>query len=341
MSATLEKNEFDSSNIFVFLIRWWKQLAIICFTAAIVGVVVSSPVFITPLYESTVVMFPAKSNNISQALYGGNIDFLQYGDVDDAERLLQVLGSTAVRDKVVERFNLFEHYEIPDDSKYKNTTLREIYNSNITSRRTPYGAVEIYVRDKDPQMAADIANEIAALVDTIQNDIRQQRALLAYQVAKEQLDNIIYQINETDDSLKAIMKKGIYDYDAQAERITQQLAQDISSNNRRGIEALNEELEAIRQYGGTFLAQKAHLQQVSNSRSHFQRIMDEARADLDNFVSFKFIIDDAFPAEKKVYPVRWIIVFLTTFSAGLAGIVAIMGYENLRKKKIIGNKSAE
>ncbi|MFN3556831.1 MAG: hypothetical protein ACK4VN_12800 [Bacteroidales bacterium] len=327
--------EFDSTNIFVFFIRWWKHLAILCFAAALMGAIFSSPMFITPLYESTVLMFPAKSTSLSRAVFGTNVDFLEYGDVDDAERLLQVLGSTAVRDRVVELFDLYEHYEIPEDSKYRNTTLRRIYGSNVSARRTPYGAVEVRVRDRDPEMAANMANVIAALADTIQNDIRQQRALLAYQVAKQRHDNIIYEIGVTEDSLRVIMQKGIYEYEAQAEMLTQQLAIDLSRGNTQGIRAIEKQLEVIQQYGGNFMTQKAHLEQVSRTLHGVQRIMQEARADLDNFVSFKFLIDDAFVAERKVYPVRWLIVFMATFAAAFMGVVVLMTYENLQKKGIL------
>jgi uncharacterized protein involved in exopolysaccharide biosynthesis len=61
--------------------------------------------------------------------------------------------------------------------------------------------------------------------------------------------------------------------------------------------------------------------------------MQEARADLENFVPFKFLIDEAFVAEKKVYPVRWLIVFLATFAAGFMGTLSIMTYENLTQKR--------
>ncbi len=335
MSKQPVTNEFDSTNIFMFLIRWWKHLAIIGFSAAVLAAVFSSPIFITPLYESTVLMFPAKSTSLSRAVFGTNMDFLEYGDVDDAERLLQVLGSTAVRDKVVERFDLFSHYDIDEDARYRNTTLRKIYGSNVSSRRTPYGAVEVRVRDKDPEMAAQMANEISALADTIQNDIRQERALMAYQVARQSYENTLQEINHTRDSLRNIMQKGIYQYNAQAEMLTQQLAIDISRGNTRGVNALEEQLEVIRDYGGSFVAQNEHLQQLSRSLHNTQRVMQEARADLENFVSFKFLIDDAFVAERKVYPVRWIIVFLATFAATFTGIVALMGYEHLHKKGII------
>ena len=310
-------------------------MGIICFSAAVLAVIFSSPVFITPLFESTVLMFPAKSSSLSRAVFGTNVDFLEYGDVDDAERLLQVLGSTAIRDKVVERFDLFEHYEIDEDDKYKNTNLRRIYNSNISSRRTPYGAVEIRVRDKSPEMAADIANEISALADTIQNDIRQQRALLAYQVARQSYENMLHEINVTRDSLTTLMGMGVYQFNAQAERLTQQLAREIGAGNTRGVQAIEDRLDVLKNYGGTFITQNEHLAQVSRNLHVVQRVMQEARADLDNFVSFKFLIDDAFVAERKVYPTRWLIVFLATFAAGVMGVLSLMTYEHLLNKGII------
>jgi len=328
-------NEFDSTNIFLFFLRWWKQLAIVGFTAAVLAAIFSSPFFITPLFESTVVVFPAKSSSLSRAVFGSNVDFLEYGDVEDAERLLQVLESTAIRDRIVERFDLFTHYEIPEDSEFRNTTFRKIYNSNISSSRTIYGAVEIKVRDKDPEMAANLANEIAALADTIQNEIRQERALMAYKTAVQRYENLKREIIKTEDSLRTVMSRGIYQYDTQSEMFTRQLAIDISNNNQRGIRELEDRLGVIIDNGGEFLTQRAHLEQVSRSLSGVQRIMEEARADLENFVPFKFLIDEAFIAEKKVYPVRWLIVFFSTLAAGIVGILGIMTYENLTKKGII------
>jgi uncharacterized protein involved in exopolysaccharide biosynthesis len=338
MSNTEVKNDFDSTNILEFIVRWWKHLAIIGFAAALAGVIFSSPYFITPLYESTSVMFPATSHSLSRAVFGANVDFLQYGDVADAERLLQVLGSTAVRDRVVEHFNLYDHYEIPEDSKFRQTELRQQYGSNISAKRTLYGAVEIKVRDKDPVMAADIANHLAALGDTIQNEIRRDRALLAYNVARQRYENIVNEIAATEDSLRLLMAKGIYHYESQSERLTQQLAIDISANNQRSIRELEKRIGILENHGGEFMAQRAHLNQVSNTLSGVQRIMQEARADLENFISFKYLLDDAFVAEKKVYPTRWLIVFLSAFAAGLMGIIALMTYENLERKGIIRPK---
>jgi hypothetical protein len=333
------RNEFDSTSVFLFIIRWWKHLAIICFVAALGGVIFSSPIFITPKFESKVVMFPASTNSISRAVLGGpNVarnDFLQYGDVEDAERLLQVLSSAAIRDKISNQFDLISHYDIPDDSRYKNTLLQRNFRENIKFNRTKFGAVEITVRDKDPIMAAAIANEIAAQVDSVQNAIRRDRAIQAFEIARKQYSDLQEEIKQTEDSLKVIMRMGIYDIEAQATMLTQQLAIDLSVGNTRGVRAIEERLNVLSEYGGAYMHLSAYLLNISGSLSGLQRRFQEARVDMENVAPFKFVIDNAFEAERKVYPIRWLIVFMSTFAAGFGAIMVIMVYENLSSKGII------
>jgi len=42
-------------------------------------------------------------------------------------------------------------------------------------------------------------------------------------------------------------------------------------------------------------------------------------------------VSTAFPAEKKSYPVRWVIVVVSTFATLLAAIIAILLLENIRQ----------
>lgn len=335
------KKDFDSTNVFLFIIRWWKHLAIICLIAALAGAVFSGPRFITPMFESTVTMFPASTASISRAVLGGpgSQDFLQYGSVEDAERLLQVLGSVAIRERVAGRFNLMAHYGIAPDVQFRRTRLNRTYAENISSRRTQFGAVEISVRDKDPVMAADIANEMAALADSVQNEMRYQRALQAYQVAKINYEGLLEELRITEDSLRQVMKSGVYDFEGQSAMLTQQLAIDLSTGNTRGIRAIEERLSTIGEMGGAYLFLSTNIQHISFNLVSLQRRMQEAKTDLDNFLNFKFIIDPAFEAERKVYPVRWLIVFLATFGAGLMGVISLMVYENLASKGIISEKN--
>jgi len=336
------KKDFDSTNVFLFIIRWWKHLGIICFAAALAGAIFSGPRFITPMFESTVTMFPSTTSSISRAVLGGpgatRQDFLQYGDVEDAERLLQVLGSVAIRDRVKERFNLMEHYGIGLEEKYRRTRFNRIYAENISSRRTQFGAVEVSVRDKDPVMAADIANEIAALSDSVQNEMRYQRALQAFEVARLNYEGLLQELKLTEDSLRKVMQSGVYDLEGQSSMLTQQLAIDLSAGNTRGVRAIEERLSAIGQSGGAYIFLSTNIQHISYNLVTLQRRMQETKTDLDNFLNFKFIIDPAFEAERKVYPTRWLIVFLATFGAGLMGVISLMVFENLLAKGLITEK---
>ncbi len=330
--------EFDSSNIFLFFIRWWKHLLIIAFVAGVLSVIFSSPWFITPKYESTVSMFPAKSQSLSKAVMVNHEDFLEYGDVDDAERLIEVLGSSNVRERVVRRFNLLDHYEIDKNDKQKDFHLRNIYNSNVNINRTTYGAVEVTVRDNDPQMAADMANEIAALGDTIKNEIRAERATIAYNMAKGRRDIVLTELMQTRDTLRKIMKTGVEAQENQAEMLYRQLAKDLSAHNIAGVQAIEERLESIREGGAGFISQKGRLETASGALISAELLLQMTEADKNSFIPYKYLIDEAVPSFKKAYPVRWLIVFLSVFASGFMGVVVIMAYENMQKKGIIGSR---
>ncbi len=342
----MERNKevFDSANVFLFFIRWWKHLFIICAIAAIAAAIFSGPRFITPKFQSTVTMFPASGGSLSRAVLSGAAarqDFLEYGDVEDAERLLQVLESGNIRDRIVQRFDLLSHYEIGEDAQFRHTTLTEMYRGNISFRRTQFGAVEISVRDKDPGMAAAIANELAALADTVQNELRHERASLAYEVASNQYHTLRQHVTEAEDSLRKIMRLGVFDLEAQSGMLTRQLAKDLSANHTEGVRNIDERLAMLGDHGGAYVFHAAYLSNVSEHLIMIQRRYQEAKSDLESFLPFKYVLDSAFEAERKVYPVRWLIVFLSTFAAGFMGVMIIMVYENLLDKGIIKQKQAK
>ncbi len=334
----INKYEFDSSNVFFFFIRWWKHLAIVGFIGLLAGVIFSAPVFITPMFESRATMFPAMPSSVSKSVIMAWSDFGTFGEKEESERILEILKSANLRDRVTERFNLMSHYEIPADSKYPKTYLTAEYRSNFKYSRTQYGAIEVRVRDKDPELAAEMANYVAAMVDTVMNDIRYKRLKLAHDVAEKEFMTMHEQRVMFQDSLRNVMDKGVIDIGAQVQMLTRQLAMDLSERNNYGSEALENRLKKVSEYGGQQMYQSGYLNLIVGDLMVLQRRYQEAQADLMNFLPFKYDIDGAYPAEKKSYPIRWLIVFLTTFGAGFMGIMVLITYENLLKLGIIPQK---
>jgi capsular polysaccharide biosynthesis protein len=332
------RHEFDSTNVFFFFIRWWKHLAIICFLAALAGAIFSGPRFIKPKFEATTTMFPNTAASLSRSVILAWKDFNEFGELEEAERLLQVLESAAIRDRVVERFDLATHYEIEPDAKYRLTQLRELYKNNFNFRRTRYGAVEIRVRDKDPQMAADMANYVNALVDTVMNEIRRDHHKLAYDVAQKEYYGMLAHAKVYQDTLDLIMQMGVINVESQVMMIMRQMAMDISENNVMGAGMLEDQLKNIGDYGSSHIFQSSYLRLIANDMMVLQRRYMEAKADFENFIPFKFNIDQAYVPEKKVFPVRWLIVFLSAFGAGFMGVMVMMVYESLLAKGIVTEK---
>lgn len=165
-----------------FFRRWWKVLAVVTLVAAAASLVVA--LLIKPLYKSSAVIFPTNSNRLSKAVmdYHYSLDFMDYGIERDCEYCIQILSSKRMQWAVCDHFGLMEHYGIPADDPHKLFKLEKQYRSNISVKRTDYLGVEIGVLDQDPQWAADIANYMAMMYDTLCREIHHDRAVSAAEV---------------------------------------------------------------------------------------------------------------------------------------------------------------
>lgn len=329
--------DFNSSNFFLFLYKWRKVLFIVLLVSLVSSIFFSSEVFITPKFKSTVIMFPTSTNSISKALLsdasGSKQDILEFGEEEQAEQLLQILNSNTIRSKVINRFRLMQHYGIDSTDRYKNTRLYREYDRNITFRRTEYMAVQISVLDKDPQLAADIANNIADLVDSVKNQMIRERALQGFRIVEKEYLDLEHQVKQMEDSMTVLRKLGVHDYETQSEMINQQLAIEIAHGNTRGVKALDDKLAVLAEYGGAYVSLRDALLHEKKQLSLIKSKYAEAKVDAEQVLPQKFIVNSAFKAEQKSYPVRWLIVLVTTLSSLLFTVLILIALESLVKNK--------
>lgn len=339
-----ENRDFDSINLGTFLYAWRTHLIIIGLVAALLAIVFSSAYFITPLYRSTVVLFPVSSNSISRALLNeqpsAKSDILEFGEDEQTEQMLQILSSSKIRDRVVQKFDLLNHYKISPNSKYKNTELFRQWEDNITFRRTDYMAVKIVVLDRDPQMAADIANTISELHDSIKNEMQRERAMRGFEIVKNEYLKLQQDISQKEDSLRRIREKGVYDYESQSEMINRQLAIEIARNNRSGIDALEVKLHLLAKYGGAYVSLRDMLEHEKKQLSYLKSRYEEAQVDATETLPQKFVVEAAYKAERKSYPVRWIIVVVSTLTALMLGAIVILLIEKTGNQHLLKKKSS-
>ena len=329
---------FDSSSFITFLYQWRKTFFIVGMSAIIMSAIFSSSYFITPLFKSQVVLFPTSTNAISKSLlntsYASKEDILEFGEDQQVEQMLQILASNKIRDSIVIKYDLLNHYEIDKADTYKYTKLYKEYTSNIQFKKTKNSAVKIIVYDRDPQLAADMANDIAELYDVVKNNMKQTRALKGYEIVKTEYLKLKFEIAEKEDSLTVLRKLGVHDYESQAEMINRQLAMEIAKGNTANINRLEDRLEVLAQYGGPYVSLRDALEHDKKQLSEIKAKFEEAKVDAEQNLPQKFVVNTAYKAEKKAYPIRWLIVLITTFGALFSSVLVIIVFEQLEKLQL-------
>ncbi len=328
-----EQNFYQSEGLVAFLYRNIRLLVIVGITAAVLSAIASF--LIQEKYKSSVIMFPTTTNSISKALLdvnnNGKKDVLEFGEEEQAEQLLQILNSDEIRNRVIQKFDLRKHYDLKPDEKYVNTKLQKEFEDNVTFSRTEYMAVEIEVLDHSPDTAALIANYIAELVDTLKNNMRKKMANEALQIVKHEYESFKAYVQNIEDSLTKLRMLGVNDYESQVERLTEQLGIAIVKNNQSAVRQLQERLDKLSKYGGAYVALRDLLEHETEKLSQLRTRYEQAKVDATANLENKFIVNKAYPAEKKSYPIRWLIVFVSVLAAELFAIILILIKDSVKR----------
>lgn len=330
MTESTNQYKFDSIDIILYF--WKRRVPIIVITmvAAIVSIVVS--LLIEEKYKSEVILFPSASGSISQDLLSVGVTakaVLRLGEDEELEQLMQVLQSNEIRNRVIRKFNLREHYGISPDTRYPQTTLQRKYDKNITIAPTKFLSVRITVLDKDPQMAADIANEISNLVDTVMNNMQREKALQALALVEDAYNSLKSEIAELQDSLNHMRLQGVVDYKTQVESLNNAMAKALAKGDTKTADKIQAKLNDLSRIGGTSTQITAYLTKINTQLIDLRAKYSEAQLDAKQKLSHKYVVNAAVKAEKKSYPIRWLIVTMSTASAFVLSLLLLVVFDSI------------
>lgn len=136
-------------EIFRFAHKHFKLLAVVFFSILLLTYF-GLRIFVTPKYLSEAVIYPANINSVSSE--------------DPTEQVIQILASTDIKAKMIDSFNLIEHYGF-NTEKVNYENLSKKYDRHIKAERTPYSSISITVLDKENTKAANMANAVVELLD--------------------------------------------------------------------------------------------------------------------------------------------------------------------------------
>jgi capsular polysaccharide biosynthesis protein len=329
-----QNKEFELNFLDITSIIWLKRrpLIIVSIITVILSSIFSGPFFIKPKYKSEVIFYPTTINSIGNAMFTDltqrQADPLAFGEEEEAENALQLLNSSALQGRIVRNFDLMNHYRI--DSKSPLTDLAKKMAKNIQFKRTRHLAVSITVLDEDPIKSAEIANGIAILYDSVKTEIQKQVSLEALQIVKDEFNNKEAEVWDLRTRLKELGQKGITNYEEQSRAISEELYKAVSQAK---INSLKKQQNELAKYAGEFTYLNETLILELESLSKLRKRFEKAKVDVEKTLPQKFVLTSASPAEKKSYPIRWLIVLVVTAVVTFSSIVVLL--INNRKENLL------
>jgi hypothetical protein len=319
---------FNNTNLINLLLKWRIHLVVILAVALVLSVIFSGPVFITPKFKSVAIVYPA---NVSP-----------YSEESETEQMFQILQSQDIVDSVINKFNLSEHYEIEKNYKYYKTAIYYEYSQNIKIEKTPYDAVSIEALDKDPQMAADIVESIISFYNM---KVRHMHNAKYYEVM-DMYDKLLAKKERDIDSLKKALynlsvESGLLGYDQSSEEIMRGYLRTVTSGaagniNSAEVRRLKENMEKV---GGDLILLTESIKNEARAYTAFKVEYEDALRFFNASLTYCNVITHPFPADKKSYPVRWLIIAMTFILTFFFSIVVILMVENLRIYKLRKNQN--
>jgi uncharacterized protein involved in exopolysaccharide biosynthesis len=141
----------------------------IIYTALIAGVLSAIVSLMMPnYYKSTTLFYPA-STDMADPLPVGTLsdDRYYYGTDMDLDRLLSIANSSEMYEYLINKFNLYEHYDINPDSKTGPSKVRKKIAKLYNVQKSKFDAIELSVEDQDREMASNMANEARNKIDEL------------------------------------------------------------------------------------------------------------------------------------------------------------------------------
>jgi capsular polysaccharide biosynthesis protein len=298
--------------------KWKKHLIVVGILAIVLSAIFSSSTFIKPKFKSTARIYPS-------------INVYTFSDESESEQLLEIVNSQDIKLRVIDAFNLSEVYKISKQDPHYLTYMMADFNDNVKFKKTEYETVEIQVLDTDPQRASSMCDTIIAFVNEKVREIHSIKYKEVVDIAKKDLTKIDGEIDSISKSMDVLRKDyRILDYETQVEEITKGMVKVLADQkkNTSGGQELDRWMKSLSEKGGEFVFLKSQLKNLFFQRDSVKQSYDWSLSNLQKKIVYAQPIQKPVPSDKKAYPIRWLIVLLSTVSALFVSVLVILLLES-------------
>jgi len=242
------------------------------------------------------------------------------------EQMLQMLQSTDLKLRLINTFKLYEHYKIDPQTEFAQTYMFNDLNDHISFSKTSYESVRITVLDKDATLAAAMADSISVFYNELVKSVQDLRNMERVERGVKEMARINLENDSLKTKLKTLRKKVNL---INPKKQTREITEAYLKNNGTADQLYKNMVEFSDEI--TFLDS---LVAFNNSRYlEYKDDHDEHVTELDRKLTYSSVISKPIVADKKSYPIRWLILAGSAISAIILCFVALIIIENIRKIK--------
>lgn len=303
---------FNSQVLLDLVYRKRTPLILIGLIAGIAAMVFSMPYFMPPRYKSNAIIYPS--------------NLIAYSSESPTEQMLQIAQSSDIRSHIINGFNLYAHYGIDTvtNPHFKTDAIGQ-YEENITIKKTEFESMEITAYDEDPKMAAAIVDSIIYHFNVKAREMQKEKSMEVLVICKNQLDMKKAEMDSMEIAIKQIRNDyGILDYKGQSEEALRGLFRNLSSGNGNGVNEAKKMIESLKEKGGDYNALNEHLWRVRGTYNELKIAYENAYRDVNKILTYTNVVTKPQVADKKSFPVRWLIVLISVTSSVLFAFILLL-----------------
>ncbi len=311
-------NFFNNQNLVEIIWKWRIHFIAVGILAIVVSAIFSSSTFIKPKFKSTALIYP--SNNI-----------YVFSDESQSEQMLEIINSLDIKLRTIDVFNLGEVYKISKDEPQYLTYMLAEFNDNVKFKKTEYETVEISVLDIDPQRACNMCDSIIRFVDEkigLMHKIKHDEVAA---IAKKDYVFISHKVDSLEEKLNFFRTEyQILDYRTQAEEITKGMVKVLADQqkNSSGGKELAQWLKNLSEKGGEYEILDKQQNKLISQKDSIMKVYDQSVSSANKKIIYGQRVQNPIPADKKSYPVRSLILLISTFSALFFALLVVLLIEN-------------
>jgi hypothetical protein len=254
--------------------------------------------------------------------------------------MLEIINSNDIKYQMFNAFKLDEEYKIPKDDPHYYTNMLSEYNSNVKTKKTEFETVELSVLDKDPRRAALMCDSI---IHFYNKKVKEMHAAKNWEVVRIVSENMALRSHERDSLLNLLNqqreKLKILDFNTQVRDVTRGYMEALATGREAtaGGKEIKQLYDNLSEKGGEAYILESRFRKTNQSIDSLKNLYDINLSEATKDITYCHLVEKPVVADKKAYPVRWILVSMTLLASLFLSLLVFIFLEYTKESTNAGH----